>query len=468
MTKASGSIDLKSLKVAGANATGYITSIDNDNGIQIHATNNVNLNYTQITSDGMEIFKTNGAESNPSAISVAKFGESIRIGKGNEGLMTITDSSITGQGRTGKNFFVFGDSETSAPTQFRQLFVEMLPDYEMPVTEEEGLTYTLSQQPLADTWVYFYIQTYDNNYRKNLCPHFAFQKGVPRSSSYPVLIGGIYHRIHVTYDGDMSFTNIYTETVTNIGAFDCYADYTMYGLCPSYVLGGNTTATGAYAFATGYNTHADGNYSAGFGKNNVPLGYCQFVIGEDASTNGSTKASRVDTDHVFVIGNGTTNTSSNAMTVDWNGIVNAGNIHQIMTACVSAVVKNLTDSGKKMTLESAVNCSDYLSLDNGGIKCAKAGYVLVSAEVQFYGVNDNNVCNLAIYRGSSTVALSASRSANDRTEVVVAPKLISVSANDTLYLYVSNTSTDVGQAGATSSSVTSTDKIKNYLTVMYV
>lgn len=82
-TLASGSIDLKSLKVAGEGATSYITAIDN-NGIKVHAANNIDLNYTQITSDGMEIFKTNGAESNPSAISIAKFGEITRIGKEDE------------------------------------------------------------------------------------------------------------------------------------------------------------------------------------------------------------------------------------------------------------------------------------------------------------------------------------------------------------------------------------------------
>ena len=70
-TLASGSIDLKSLKVAGEGATSYITAIDN-NGIKVHAANNVDLNYTQLTSDGMEIFKA--------AISVAKFGEITHVG----------------------------------------------------------------------------------------------------------------------------------------------------------------------------------------------------------------------------------------------------------------------------------------------------------------------------------------------------------------------------------------------------
>ena len=92
-TLASGSIDLKSLKVAGESATSYITAIDN-NGIKVHAANNIDLNYTQITSDGMEIFKTNGAESNPSAISIARFGEVVRIGKQDDNYFWIDTAGI--------------------------------------------------------------------------------------------------------------------------------------------------------------------------------------------------------------------------------------------------------------------------------------------------------------------------------------------------------------------------------------
>ena len=92
-TLASGSIDLKSLKVAGESATSYITAIDN-NGIKVHAANNIDLNYTQITSDGMEIFKTDGAESNPSAISIANFGEVVRIGKQDDNYFWIDTAGI--------------------------------------------------------------------------------------------------------------------------------------------------------------------------------------------------------------------------------------------------------------------------------------------------------------------------------------------------------------------------------------
>lgn len=90
---ASGSIDLKSLKVAGE-ANKYITAID-ENGVKVHAANNINLNYTQITSEGMEVFKTNGATSNPSAISVAKFGQTSIIGRQDQSHIKIINNGLS-------------------------------------------------------------------------------------------------------------------------------------------------------------------------------------------------------------------------------------------------------------------------------------------------------------------------------------------------------------------------------------
>lgn len=93
MSLASGSIDLKSLKVAGE-ANKYITAI-NEDGVKVHAANNINLNYTQITSEGMEVFKTNGATSNPSAISVAKFGQTSIIGRQDQSHIKIINNGLS-------------------------------------------------------------------------------------------------------------------------------------------------------------------------------------------------------------------------------------------------------------------------------------------------------------------------------------------------------------------------------------
>ena len=58
-TLASGSIDLKSLKVASEEANQYITTI-NDGGIKVHDSSNTN-DYVQITSNGISIYQSNNS-----------------------------------------------------------------------------------------------------------------------------------------------------------------------------------------------------------------------------------------------------------------------------------------------------------------------------------------------------------------------------------------------------------------------
>ena len=71
MAKASATIDISALKVAGTNATGYITDIGSD-GIRIHDAYTTN-NSIVINSNGMEIFKGGS--------SVAFYGDTARIGE---------------------------------------------------------------------------------------------------------------------------------------------------------------------------------------------------------------------------------------------------------------------------------------------------------------------------------------------------------------------------------------------------
>ena len=91
-TLASGSIDLKSLKVAGEGATGYITNITNG-GISVHDIND-NLNYIKLTSSGMEVFQTSDEGPSSSAISIANFGTSARIGAENNNHATINTTGL--------------------------------------------------------------------------------------------------------------------------------------------------------------------------------------------------------------------------------------------------------------------------------------------------------------------------------------------------------------------------------------
>lgn len=106
-TLASGSIDLKSLNVAGE-ANKYITHI-NDGGITVHDAINQNLNYVQIDANGMEIFKSNEAENNPSAVSVAQFGESARIGNIENPYIIITSRGLEANNASSRWFGISMD-----------------------------------------------------------------------------------------------------------------------------------------------------------------------------------------------------------------------------------------------------------------------------------------------------------------------------------------------------------------------
>lgn len=91
MSKASGSIDLKSLKVAGDGASKYITAIDGD-GIKIHAENNVDVNYSLINAEGMEIYQ---GETVSDSIRVAKFGSITTIGEDTGAYLRVENNGIS-------------------------------------------------------------------------------------------------------------------------------------------------------------------------------------------------------------------------------------------------------------------------------------------------------------------------------------------------------------------------------------
>lgn len=85
--------------------------------------------------------------------------------------------------------------------------------------------------------------------------------------------------------------------------------YTVASNYYAHAQGENTTANGVGSFATGYHSTANGAYQTAIGKYNI--------------INGSTN-SVANTDHAFIIGNGTSDSSrSNALTVDWSGNVTA-------------------------------------------------------------------------------------------------------------------------------------------------
>lgn len=89
MAKASGSIDLNSLKVAGEGASKYITQIDGG-GIKVHDVNAVDTDFVQITSSGMNIYQGGNTDSNV----VASFGSTTVIGSTGSNKLFLSSDEI--------------------------------------------------------------------------------------------------------------------------------------------------------------------------------------------------------------------------------------------------------------------------------------------------------------------------------------------------------------------------------------
>lgn len=168
----------------------------------------------------------------------------------------------------------------------------------------------------------------------------------------------------------------------------------------------------------------------------------------------------------FKIANG----SNKYFTVDWNGnIVASGNLSvaghytSAITACGATGTADLalTKDEQKVNLNSnrARVGSDLISND-GGVQCAKSGYVEVSGAIYCTtGFTANDYVHLVIRRGSTLIINAVHRIPNDYDYYSVAPIVYSVSAGDILYLYAYNQSGARGQISAATGS---------WLTVKYL
>ena len=116
MAKASTTIDISALKVAGE-SNKYITMIDGS-GIRIHEAGAVNTNFAQINSDGMQIYK-GGTETDNK---IAEFGAFTQIGKSNDIYLKIENSSLSLEDQGISNFQIFTEPVENGPIITLQLY----------------------------------------------------------------------------------------------------------------------------------------------------------------------------------------------------------------------------------------------------------------------------------------------------------------------------------------------------------
>jgi len=122
--------------------------------------------------------------------------------------------------------------------------------------------------------------------------------------------------------GEYSFAAGYGTSATGDASSSFGIQSTAAGLC-SFAAGDGANAEGAFSSSFGYSSHAIGDLSTSFGNNTFAESYLSLVFGK-WNIGGGSPQTWINTDPLFEIGNGTSLTPSNALTVLKNGNVGVG------------------------------------------------------------------------------------------------------------------------------------------------
>ena len=191
----------------------------------------------------------------------------------------------------------------------------------------------------------------------------------------------------------------------------------------SHAEGAGTTASGDYSHAEGRGTtasngysHAEGRYTQASGENShsqneytIAQGQNQTVIGMWNEAQGS-PSSIANTDHAFIIGNGTNIRSSNALTVDWSGNVNiaSGAHYKINGTNLAASDVSAVALSDKYT-RSSVGTLDWTNQTDGDAKVI-AKSALAFWNGAYSGTNSNlSYCSAGRIVGRNQICYANSR-----------------------------------------------------------
>lgn len=375
---------------AGNTADTYITAVD-QNGIKVHAANNVGTNYAGIDATGMDVVK--------GGTSVAKFGETTRIGKAfvsgasnNESHMELDYHSLKLISRENSEYFYVSDlrgangeativqpfTGDGSTTRFGLYNTATNKTYSVVVSDSSGgtisktttavtfqtaptagatitVTYNTTNQTAialtfgrrkADTFVGpVSVSEGYNTEASALCTH-AEGHSTKATTSYAHAEGlgttasGYYSHaegFETTASGNSSHAEgDDTEASGNSSHAEGYR--TTASNISSHAEGEETTASGVYAHAQNFRTKASSKYQTAIGKCNV----------EDAN----------DT-YALIVGNGTGDYArSNAATIGWDG----NYLGQAMAGIIQMFAGATPPNGWLVCDGSAVSRTEYATL----------------------------------------------------------------------------------------------------------
>lgn len=315
MPTQTGSFNLGAAKSAASGAINYITEIDSGNGIKVHAANNANSNYAQITANGMDVYKGGS--------NVASFG---------------TETIIRTSDGTQLAYFGYGDtagSEGASATAPFYSFGKTVP----PVTPFPSWI-SGSNYKRGDIIVYnqlAYISTVNKTNDTIIPPN---NDNWVRILIHPSVDKGSYSFVTGYGTRALSYAS-HAEGGNSTNGQGVYNTYTTAAGYSSHAEGEDVMTIGARSHAEGYGTttvgdssHAEGLGCYAGGEASHAEGYVTEANGDYShAQNYITKANydyqtvigqwnSNQSDTAFEIGNGTDVTHlSNAFTVDWKGNV---------------------------------------------------------------------------------------------------------------------------------------------------
>jgi hypothetical protein len=136
---------------------------------------------------------------------------------------------------------------------------------------------------------------------------------------------------------------------------------------------------------------------------------------------------------------------------------------QLMEAYpTTAKAISAASTGEKVPMGSAKTnlCGDYLSISDGGIKCAKKGYVIASASLYLNNLTAGDTTAIMILRNEDTVAYVYERKDATVAYHSIPPVTIAVDAGDTIFLFARNNS---GARGTTNTTAQTSRLVVQYI-----
>ena len=206
--------------------------------------------------------------------------------------------------------------------------------------------------------------------------------GVTDVINLPFYGGSLEHILDGIADGSIRTSNSAPEDANYKLGTDAFAEGkgTKASGNFSHAEGFNTTASSAYSHAEGRGTtasgtvsHAEGTDTVASGARSHAGGYGTIAKGDNQTAIGKYNIEDVSNKYAFIIGNGTSSTRKNALTVDWSGNVEADGKKLATEEYADAATTTLQNTyvpntrkvnGKALNADITLTASDVGALGN--------------------------------------------------------------------------------------------------------